>query len=51
MFCLDICLCTMCMPGACRGQKRALDSLELELQRTVHYHLGAGKLSLGPLEE
>ena len=28
-FCPNVCLCTVSMPGACRGQKRALDSLEL----------------------
>lgn len=27
---------------ACRGQKRLLDSLELELQATVRGHVGAG---------
>ena len=33
MFCLLECLCTMCMPSAYRGQKKALDSLEMELHR------------------
>ncbi|KAL6093223.1 hypothetical protein STEG23_003047, partial [Scotinomys teguina] len=28
-------LCTPCMPGACKDQKRALDPLELELQMIV----------------
>ena len=32
VFCLHVCLCTMCMPGAYEGQKRASDALELELQ-------------------
>lgn len=35
MFCLHICLCTMCMPGACRGQKEVSDSVELELQPVI----------------
>ena len=31
-FCLHASLYTKCMPGACRGQKRGTDALELELQ-------------------
>ena len=27
MFCLFVCLCTMCVPGALRGQKRVLNNL------------------------
>ena len=42
VFFLCIHLCTMCMPGACRGQKRVLDHLELELQRVVNHHVDAG---------
>lgn len=30
-FCLQIYLGTTCVPGACGGQKKALDLLELEL--------------------
>ena len=30
---------------------RVSDSLELELQTIVSYHVGAGSLNLGPLEE
>ena len=37
MFCLHVCLCITCMPGAHRGQKRASDSLELELQMVVSH--------------
>ena len=33
-------MCTMCMPGAFGGQKRALDPLELELQMAVSHHPG-----------
>jgi hypothetical protein len=32
VFCLHVCLCTMYMPRAHRGQKRVSDPLELELQ-------------------
>lgn len=40
-------LCTTYMPGASRGQKGALDVLELESQAVVM----CWELSLGPLEE
>jgi hypothetical protein len=30
------------MPGAHNVQKRRLNSLELELQRVVNHHVGAG---------
>lgn len=30
-----------CLPGACESQKRALDSLKLELQAVVSHHGGA----------
>lgn len=33
-----------------RGQKRVLDTLELELQVAVNFHTGAG-LNLGPLQD
>jgi hypothetical protein len=32
-FCLHVCLCTTCMPGTLK--KRALESLEVELQKDV----------------
>ena len=32
IFCLPLCNCTTCVPGACRGQKRPSSPLELELQ-------------------
>lgn len=32
----------MCMPGACKGQKRELDPLKLALRMTVSYHVKAG---------
>lgn len=31
-----------CVSGTCRGQKRVVDRLEVELQRVVSHHLGAG---------
>ena len=31
MFCLHVCLCTTCMPGAHRGQKNVMDPLGPEL--------------------
>lgn len=43
-FCLLVCMCTMYMPGACRGQKVALDSLELELQMVVCWGSNLGLL-------
>lgn len=35
----------MCMTGANQGQKRALDSLEVELQMAVICQIGAGNLT------
>lgn len=32
---------TMCMPGTFRGQGRASDTLEVELQTVVSHHMGA----------
>lgn len=42
VFCLYACLCTMCMLGAHRGQKRILDPLELELQTVLSSHVDTG---------
>ena len=39
---LPTCMYAMCVPGACRGQKKALDLLELELRMVVSHHVGAG---------
>lgn len=33
--CLHVCLCATWISGTCRGQKRTLDSLELDLQTAV----------------
>lgn len=38
MFCLHICSCTMCVPGANRGQKK--DWLLWELGLVVSHHMG-----------
>lgn len=46
MFHPNICKCKACVLGACRGQKRTLDPLEVELQMIVSW-----ELKLGPLEE
>lgn len=37
----SLCLCTTFMLGVLRGQKRVLDSLELDLQMAVSHHVGA----------
>ena len=37
-----ICLCATYMPGACRGQKKASDPMQLKLQTAVSCHTGAG---------
>lgn len=34
-----MCMCTVCVPGACEIQKMASDALELEVQVAVSYHL------------
>lgn len=34
-FILHVCLCSTCMPGAYRSQKRSSDHLEVELQIVV----------------
>lgn len=38
-------MCAMCMPGACRGQKMALDSMAPELLMTMSHQMGAGNKS------
>jgi hypothetical protein len=46
MFWLHACLCITWTPGTYRGQKRALDSLELELQMVVSCLVGARNWTL-----
>lgn len=41
MFSLCVYVCIICMPGACRGSRGALDNLELKLQMNVNHHMGA----------
>lgn len=38
---LCVCMCTVCMCGACGSQKRASYTQELELQMIVSCHVGA----------
>ena len=40
MFFLCVYMCTKCLSGACGGQKKASDLLELELQVVVSNHMG-----------
>lgn len=47
MFCLNIRMCTMCVPSAHRVQKRALDLLEIELQLPCVFW----EMSPSPLQE
>lgn len=42
MFFLYICLYTIRMPSAQRGQRGVLDSLELESQVVISHHMDAG---------
>lgn len=42
VFCQHVCMCTTYMPGTCRGQKRALDFLELELWMVEICQVGPG---------
>lgn len=50
VFCLHVCLCTICMPDAHENQKTASDSLELVLQKVVS-HYGCWELNLHSLEK
>lgn len=36
---LHICMCTTCTSAACRGQKKAVDPLELELHMFVSHRV------------
>ena len=40
LFCLH--LCTMCISGTHSDQKRTLNGLELEIQKIINHHVGAG---------
>jgi hypothetical protein len=41
--CVYVCMyaCSPCVPDACRGQKKQLGPLELELNVIVNHHEGA----------
>lgn len=41
VFVWHVCLGITCVPGACRGQNKALDPLNLELQVIVGFDVGA----------
>lgn len=43
---MDICMCTICMLGACRDQKRTLDPLESELQTILSHPIHPGNQAL-----
>ena len=47
---LFVCLCTTCVPGTHRSQKRALVLLSLELD-SCELPCGCWELKLGPLAE
>lgn len=40
MLCLHVSVCASCVPGACGGQKKLLNPLELELQMFVGHCVG-----------
>lgn len=40
VFCLNVFLCAMCVPGAYRGQRRVSYVLKLKLQTVVSHHAG-----------
>lgn len=42
MFCLQVCMGITCGPGAQRGEKRAVDFLELELWMGINHCVGVG---------
>lgn len=48
MFCLNIYLCTTCVPGACGVQKRVLVSLN-QVKNGTELSCGCGELKSGPL--
>lgn len=42
VFCLIVCLCTMCMPNTHEGWKRTSDFLKLELRRVLRQYVASG---------
>lgn len=49
MFCLNISLCTTCVPGACGVKKRVLVSLK-QVKNGTELSCGRGELKPGPLQ-
>lgn len=47
VFCVDVCLCTTCMPGARGGQRSESDTLGLELQIMVNHGVWVFGIELG----
>lgn len=45
---LHVCMCVL---GACEGQKRVQDPLELELGMIVSHHVDVGEPNSSPLQE
>lgn len=42
MFCLPVCMCSMCVSGVLRGQEKVSGLLELALQKPVRHNVGDG---------
>lgn len=40
--CLHVCMHTTCVPGVYRGQNKASDTVELELEMVANYHVATG---------
>jgi hypothetical protein len=40
--CMYVCICIICVPGVYRYQKKISDSLELDLQKVMSYHIDSG---------
>ena len=49
--CVCMCLYTTCVFGACGGQKKVSDFLELDFQMKKSYHCRLWESHLGPLQE
>lgn len=44
-------MCTVYVPGAYGGQKRASDPLDIKSWMVLRHSVGAGNRNLGPLQE
>lgn len=45
--CVCTCMCPICVPGACGGQRRVVASMEPELRMVGSHQVGAGNRSRG----